>query len=161
MEVANANIHRPSRRERAVRETLLEELERIGGATLGWWDVTSLSYEERQRLVEETDPAFVDQEVAKMRRSQKKMLFAMGSAALLAAVLVGYSLLATPLFGSSAVSLLFGLVMLISPIRWYQLTKRRIFIYRALRALVTGSADAASPSYAGTLERAAADHAAA
>lgn len=125
-----------TRRERKVRDVLVQELEKLGNGDLG----AGLSYNEIQKLEKTLDHTFIDAELAKMRKQLRwipKMLLCgvlLGAVCFLSLVAGGLrDGTADPL--DALISLLPLVAGLVSPAFQARALRRKIFIYEALREL--------------------------
>lgn len=126
-----------TRRERRIKAILLKELETLGGGGSSW-----VSYEERKKLFDTLDVAFIDREIAKMERQlrPRPVLYGLLAAFLVVSVAVrmgGH--VGDPLSWAAALDLFFGLAVPISVgatfVYGRKATRRRLWIYQALREL--------------------------
>ena len=134
-----------TRRERRIKRILLKELDRLQYRS----GHSGLTYAERQNLEKRLDVAFIDAELAKMRRALRiaevatAVLLPVGLIALLVGVV---SLLtsgfAADLYFNLFTAPLYGLLPYVS----MRAVRRRIFIYEALREL--SGADEEGPDVA-------------
>lgn len=123
-----------TRRERKVKDLLLKELAKMNGETLSG----GLSYAEKQYLEKSIDVAFIDKELAKMRRQLRWLPKMLGVMALLFAVTFGYFLWEAAGDGLEWTDLALVAPILsgmFSPFVQIRSIKRRIFIFEALREL--------------------------
>lgn len=124
-----------TRRERRVRDVLLQELVRINGGTWG----SGLSYAEKQHLEKTLSVAFIDRELATMRRQQRAYPWMFGLVGLFLIALQVPGLWAA--FGGPGVDWMELLTILpfagflFLPFAQARALRRKIFIYEALREL--------------------------
>lgn len=124
-------------RERAVRRVLLEEL--------GGKDLKGLAYVERRHLEDRIDAAFIDRDLAKMRKRDRWMLLLAGVGG---GLFLTWFVWVTIIGVVHRIPLSFPLMSLnatlIGMIQHLQYQKR-MGIYRALRALEASPAQAPGP----------------
>ena len=126
-----------TRRERRVKAILLKELEKISGTGKTW-----VSYQERKKLSDTLDVAFIDREIAKMEEQLRPRPWLVGIGIVFCVAYVGVRL--APHVGESLswfagldilVTLLFPAAMVSSFVFQRKATRRRLWIYQALREL--------------------------
>lgn len=127
-----------TRRERRVKEVLLKELGKLNARN----STGGLSYAEKQRLDKTLDVAFIDREVAKMERQLRPRPWLLAFAVLGSALYVGLRVAPhvgepmTWLVGFDLLTtLLFPIAMVGNVVFWRRATRRRLWIYQALREL--------------------------
>ena len=141
LEVRRSGLAAPpsglTRREHRVKDILLKELNTIGGTTKTW-----AAYQERQHLVGRLDGAFIDHEIAKMEHSLRPQPVLAGALALLGLAYLGWHsvlVATTVLTWASIAELVFSLITVASmwfgPVAVRRATRRRLWIYEALREL--------------------------
>ena len=124
-----------TRRERRVRDVLLQELVRVNGREWG----SGLSYAEKQHLEKTLSVAFIDAELAKMRHQQRIVprVFALVGLFLVALQLPSlWAALSGPgIDWAGLLTLLPFAGFLVIPTVQTRALRRKIFIYEALREL--------------------------
>ncbi len=126
-----------TRRERRVKAVLLKELERMHKGGKSW-----ISYQERHKLFKTLDVAFIDRETAKMERQLRKRPWLVGLVGSFYLALVWSKVLThlgDPLTWSAGLDIGLGLALAASMaatmVSSYRATRRRLWIYQALREL--------------------------
>ncbi len=124
-----------TRRERRVKNILLKELERMNGRQFGG----GLTYAEKQHLEKTLNPAFIDRELARMRRQLGWLPGLVWVGGLVMASLFGLVLWDEMASGTLSWGDLFFILPvasgLLSPAIQARSIRRKIWIYEALREL--------------------------
>ena len=126
-----------TRRERKVKAILLQELNKISGDTKTW-----AAYQERTRLAESLDVAFIDREIAKMEHQLRPRPVLFGFAAAVGATMIALKIaqhVGDPLTWWAAFDVgiwaLWAIGMSFGLVQSRKATQRRLWIYQALREL--------------------------
>lgn len=124
-----------TRRERRIKAILLKELERMNGKQFG----AGLTYAEKQHLEKTLSPAFIDQELDKMRRQLQWLPRVLGGGALVLVLINTVDLWLAytggTLVWTDVLLLLSTSLLLIMPFIQVRSLRRKIWIYEALREL--------------------------
>ncbi|MEL6616041.1 MAG: hypothetical protein AAFQ43_09905 [Bacteroidota bacterium] len=122
-------------RERRVKKILLKELEKLSGKDYG----AGLSYNEKQKLEKTLDAEFIDQELWKMDRAEARLravrLWLGWPLAIVAVAVAAWSLASGQPLLDAVFPALTPLFLLFSFAQQSKATKRRRWIYEALREL--------------------------
>ena len=121
-----------TRRERRIKDILVKELEKLQQGQ-------GLTYVEKQKLVKTLDVAFIDAELAKMRKRVRQFPLALGALVAIAAVGILAAFAADVASGSAVWSDGFAFLSLLpaalAPALQQKAIQRKIWIYEALREL--------------------------
>ena len=126
-----------TRRERRVKAILLKELETLSGTGTTW-----TSYQERKKLFDTLDIAFIDREIEKMRKQLRPRPWLVGLGAVFGVAYVGLRLaphVGEPLSWFAGLDVLITLLLPVAMVSSFvfrrKATRRRLWIYQALREL--------------------------
>ena len=126
-----------TRRERRVRAILLKELETLGGGGSSW-----VSFQERKKLFDTLDVAFIDREIAKMERQLRPRPVLYGALAVFGVVFAGLKIathVGDPVSWFAALDVAIGFAwpfaIAFGFVQRRRATRRRLWIYQALREL--------------------------
>lgn len=121
-----------TRRERRIKDVLVKELERLQQGQ-------GLTYVEKQKLVKTLDVAFIDAELAKMRKRLRQLPLALGAVVAVAAIGILAAFAADVFAGAAVWSDGFAFLSLLpaalAPALQQKAIQRKIWIYEALREL--------------------------
>lgn len=136
----------PSECKQAVKEVLVEELERLsGGMGNGWFNIGgTLSYREKKHLCKELDPGFIDEQLAKMKGERKWPWVFGGSFLVLFAAMLAFGMAEGNGPWYFIIWTAHAALALFAAWRGHEQMRQRAVIYRALRALATGQVQGVS-----------------